>query len=197
MPYRDSKLTRLLKDSLGGNCKTVMIVTVSPSAGQFEETVNTLKYANRAKNIKTKPIENKKLVELHIAEYKSIITDLRSEVDHLKKKLRSTNDSDSPSPNQGQCICGSEKDEEEVKKIQEELFENFQERIQLRRGLCELDAQNQLNVMEIKRGQKELMRLTLSASGQLIEKKNNDKDLQSRLCLQSGFTSSPEAYEPD
>ena len=47
VPYRDSKLTRLLKDSLGGNCKTVMIVNVSPSSAQFEETINTLKYANR------------------------------------------------------------------------------------------------------------------------------------------------------
>ena len=46
VPYRDSKLTRLLKDSLGGNCKTVMIATISPGETQFEETVNTLKYAN-------------------------------------------------------------------------------------------------------------------------------------------------------
>jgi kinesin family protein 18/19 len=188
VPYRDSKLTRLLKDSLGGNCKTVMIVTVSPSATQFDETVNTLKYANRAKNIKTKPIENKKLVELHIAEYKSIISDLRSEVDHLKKKLRTGAESVEGSQGndaRSQCICGSQNDEVEVKKIQEELFENFQERIQLRRGLCELDAQNQLNVMEIKRGQKELMRLTLSASGQLVERKDNQgrTDLTSKLAF--------------
>ena len=54
VPYRDSKLTRLLKDSLGGNCKTVMLSCVSPANGYFEETINTLKYANRAKNIKTK-----------------------------------------------------------------------------------------------------------------------------------------------
>lgn len=47
VPYRDSKLTRLLKDSLGGNCKTVMIANVSPASAQFEETINTLKYANR------------------------------------------------------------------------------------------------------------------------------------------------------
>ena len=54
MPYRDSKMTRLLKDSLGGNCRTVMLANISPSHRQFEETVNTLKYANRAKNLKTK-----------------------------------------------------------------------------------------------------------------------------------------------
>ena len=45
--YRDSKLTRMLKDSLGGNCKTCMIVNISPGVLGFEETINTLKYANR------------------------------------------------------------------------------------------------------------------------------------------------------
>lgn len=53
-----------------------MIVAISPASAQFEETVNTLKYANRAKNIKTKAITNKKLVALHISEYKNIINDL-------------------------------------------------------------------------------------------------------------------------
>lgn len=56
--YRDSKLTRLLKDSLEGNSKTIMVVTVTPGSGGFEETLNTLKYANRAKEIKTKPVRN-------------------------------------------------------------------------------------------------------------------------------------------
>lgn len=52
VPYRDSKLTRLLKDSIGGNCRTVMIATVSPSGLAYEDTYNTLKYADRAKEIK-------------------------------------------------------------------------------------------------------------------------------------------------
>lgn len=52
--YRDSKLTRLLKDSLGGNCRTVMIANISPASTNFDETVNTLKYASRARTIKTK-----------------------------------------------------------------------------------------------------------------------------------------------
>jgi kinesin family protein 18/19 len=52
--YRDSKLTRLLKDALGGNCKTVMIAHISPASTQFEESRNTLVYADRAKHIKTK-----------------------------------------------------------------------------------------------------------------------------------------------
>lgn len=58
IPYRDSKLTRLLKDSLGGNCKTTMIAAVSPSRSAYEDTLNTLKYANRAKEIKLKATRN-------------------------------------------------------------------------------------------------------------------------------------------
>lgn len=53
IPYRDSKLTRILKDSLGGNCSTVMIANVSPSSKMYDDILNTLKYANRAKEIKT------------------------------------------------------------------------------------------------------------------------------------------------
>lgn len=52
--YRDSKLTRLLKDALGGNCKTVMVAHISPASFHFEESRNTLSYADRAKSIKTK-----------------------------------------------------------------------------------------------------------------------------------------------
>ena len=52
IPYRNSKLTRLLKDSIGGNCRTVMITNVSPSNLTYEDTYNSLKYADRAKKIK-------------------------------------------------------------------------------------------------------------------------------------------------
>jgi len=71
----------MLKDSLGGNCKTVMIATVSPAGNQNEETINTLKYANRAKNIKMKVEPNKKMVSHHISAYKNIISDLRGEIE--------------------------------------------------------------------------------------------------------------------
>ncbi|CAK7337713.1 unnamed protein product [Dovyalis caffra] len=56
VPYRDSKLTRLLQDSLGGNSKTLMIACISPADINAEETLNTLKYANRARNIQNKPV---------------------------------------------------------------------------------------------------------------------------------------------
>ncbi|MEE6459545.1 hypothetical protein FKM82_000650 [Ascaphus truei] len=58
VPYRDAKITRILKDSLGGNAKTVMITCISPSSSDFDESLNSLKYANRARNIKNKAIVN-------------------------------------------------------------------------------------------------------------------------------------------
>jgi kinesin family protein 11 len=58
IPYRDSKLTNLLKDSLGGNSKTYIIATVSTNILCFQETLSTLNFANRAKMVKVKPIIN-------------------------------------------------------------------------------------------------------------------------------------------
>lgn len=69
IPYRDSKLTRLLKDSLGGNCRTVMITNISPSSATYEDTHNTLLYANRAKKIKNKLERNVLNVNYHIGKY--------------------------------------------------------------------------------------------------------------------------------
>ncbi|KAL0598202.1 Kinesin-like protein KIF19 [Plecturocebus cupreus] len=85
--YRDSKLTRLLKDSLGGNSRTVMIAHISPASSAFEESRNTLTYAGRAKNIKTRVKQNLLSVSYHIAQYTSIIADLRGEIQRLKCKI--------------------------------------------------------------------------------------------------------------
>ena len=59
VPYRDSVLTRLLQNSLGGNSRTLMIACVAPTEVNLDETLNTLRYANRAKNIKNKPVVNR------------------------------------------------------------------------------------------------------------------------------------------
>ncbi|CAG9822376.1 unnamed protein product [Phaedon cochleariae] len=84
VPYRDSKLTRLLKDSLGGNCQTVMIANVSPSSLSFEDTYNTLKYATRAKKIKSSMKRNVVNVEMHVGHYVKLVEELRGEVARLK-----------------------------------------------------------------------------------------------------------------
>ncbi|NWI22140.1 KI18B protein, partial [Crypturellus soui] len=88
IPYRDSKLTRLLKDSIGGNCRTVMIAAVSPSALAYEDTYNTLKYANRAKDIKLALKSNVLNLDCHISKYAEICEQLKAEVTELREKLR-------------------------------------------------------------------------------------------------------------
>ncbi|KAK3101211.1 hypothetical protein FSP39_001803 [Pinctada imbricata] len=88
VPYRDSKLTRILKDSLGGNCQTVMIAAVSPSSMTFEDTYNTLKYADRAKHIEAQLKKNVLSVDFHVSRYKQIIDELRTEIVELKGKVQ-------------------------------------------------------------------------------------------------------------
>ncbi|GMR47574.1 hypothetical protein PMAYCL1PPCAC_17769 [Pristionchus mayeri] len=80
IPYRDSKLTRLLQDSLGGNTKTIMVACISPSDNNFDETLSTLRYANRAKNIKNKPRINEDPKDALLREYQEEIERLKAMV---------------------------------------------------------------------------------------------------------------------
>ena len=88
IPYRDSKLTRLLKDSLGGNIITVMIACVSPCASYYDETINTLKYASRARKIQKKIKKNVREVDVHISQYKDIIDNLKYEISQLNTVIK-------------------------------------------------------------------------------------------------------------
>ncbi|KAJ6425533.1 hypothetical protein OIU84_026163 [Salix udensis] len=81
VPYRDSKLTRLLRDSLGGNTKTCIIATVSPSIHSLEETLNTLDYAHRAKKIKNRPEVNQRVAK------SELIKDLYKEIERLRQEI--------------------------------------------------------------------------------------------------------------
>nr|AAH82827.1 LOC397908 protein [Xenopus laevis] len=81
IPYRESKLTRILQDSLGGRTKTSIIATVSPASINLEETVSTLDYANRAKSIMNKPEVNQKLTK------KALIKEYTEEIERLKREL--------------------------------------------------------------------------------------------------------------
>ena len=88
VPYRDSKLTRLLKDSLGGNIATLMIACVSPSTLSYEETNSTLKYASRANKIEKKISRNIKEVDQYTAQYREIIVSLKNEIVQLKDIIK-------------------------------------------------------------------------------------------------------------
>ena len=151
VPYRNSKLTRLLKDSLGGNCKTVMIANISPSYGCYDDTFNTLKYANRAKSIKTVVKKNIHNVNFHISKYLKIIDELRSEIKELKTQAQINEKEasyvDSKKNEQ------YERERESTEKLRGRLSEVFQEQMQNRRKLLELeeqDRQNSLQIMSIK-----------------------------------------------
>ncbi|XP_027544317.1 kinesin-like protein KIF7 [Neopelma chrysocephalum] len=80
IPYRDSKITRILKDSLGGNAQTLMIACVSPSSSDFDESLNTLNYASRAQNIQNKAVVNCRKETEHIEE-------LHLQIKNLQKAL--------------------------------------------------------------------------------------------------------------
>jgi kinesin family protein 18/19 len=151
VPYRNSKLTRLLKDSLGGNCRTVMIANISPNSCCYEDTYNTLKYANRAKNIKTSVVKNVHNVNFHITKYTKIIDELRSEVSELKRKLAiKTAEAEQQSASH---LAEFEKERASVYNIRETMTKVYQEQLKDRRTLMEIeenDRQNALKVMSIR-----------------------------------------------
>ncbi|XP_047523263.1 kinesin-like protein Klp68D isoform X1 [Pieris napi] len=84
VPYRDSKLTRILQDSLGGNSKTIMIANIGPASYNYDETVTTLRYAHRAKAIKNKPVRNEDPKDAKLREYQAEIERLRSLIEQRK-----------------------------------------------------------------------------------------------------------------
>ncbi|KAI1280416.1 Kinesin-like protein Klp68D [Halotydeus destructor] len=99
IPYRDSKLTRLLQDSLGGNSKTVMVANVGPASYNYEETLTTLRYASRAKNIKNKPRVNEDPKDAILREFQQEIDRLKSLLTEKKKrKDRGNSDADRSTP---------------------------------------------------------------------------------------------------
>ncbi|XP_029140618.1 kinesin-like protein KIF19 [Protobothrops mucrosquamatus] len=147
--FRDSKLTRLLKDSLRGNSRTVMIVHISPASTCFEESRTTLMYAYRAKNIKTRVKRNLLNVSYHIAQYTSIISDLRREIECLKAKVENQEKEKyllKRSPfmsSSGETSLDFEEDgHQQLQKLQKQLVGAFKEQMDMRRSLMELENTN-------------------------------------------------------
>ena len=91
IPYRDSKLTRILQDSLGGNTRTVMCANAGPADYNFDETMSTLRYANRAKQIKNKPVINQDPKDAMLREYKDEISSLRKQLEAIRVAGDGTN----------------------------------------------------------------------------------------------------------
>lgn len=83
IPYRNSKLTRLLQDSLGGNSKTVMCANIGPADYNYDETISTLRYANRAKNIKNRARVNEDPKDALLRQFQSEIEELRKQLEDV------------------------------------------------------------------------------------------------------------------
>ncbi|XP_041368096.1 kinesin-like protein KIF11-B [Gigantopelta aegis] len=120
IPYRESKLTRLLQDSLGGRTKTCIIATISPASCNLEETLSTLDYAHRAKNITNRPEINQKLTK------KALIKEYNEEIERLRKDLQAAREKNG-------IFLAEENYLSIQNKItqQEDIIQNLEERIQV------------------------------------------------------------------
>eukprot|EP00899_Mesostigma_viride_P002293 jgi/Mesvir1/12064/Mv00350-RA.1 len=138
VPYRNSKLTRLLKDGLSGNSRTAMVATVSPGSNQYQHTNNTLKYADRAKEIKTHVAANVSTVDKHVADFQDMIETLQAEVQALKQELANRPPSLGP-------VSKEEQELTWLDRLSEHIRENVEERVNLQKAVFELEDQNVQN----------------------------------------------------
>ena len=143
IPYRDSKLTRLLQDSLGGNTKTVMIANVGPADYNFDETMNTLRYAARAKNIQNKPRINEDPKDALLREY-------QEEISKLKEQLNALNDGKSPDEimKMHGIMSGNTVMQKEIFVEDKEKMREFEERLALEKEEIRRKAEEEKSMIE-------------------------------------------------
>jgi kinesin family protein 3/17 len=143
IPYRDSKLTRLLQDSLGGNTKTLMIAAISPADYNYEETLSTLKYASRAKQIQNKPTVNEDPKD-------AMLKQMADELKQLKLMLEKEGADQPPA----QQTAFGEKEQEKLRQVEER-----RRRMQEEQDQIDNEAQQHENeLLEQQRQREELER---------------------------------------
>ncbi|XP_077419894.1 kinesin-like protein KIF18A [Vanacampus margaritifer] len=163
IPYRDSKLTRILKDSLGGNCRTVMIANISPSSKSYDDTQNTLKYANRAKEIKSSLKSNVISLDSHVGQYAVICEKQRQQIEQLKQKLKEYEDKHS-------VDTISIQKQADVKRVSEPLQQVFSNRAQIRREQLDLERQLKENVLRQRYSEEDNLQVQYISANEKTEK---------------------------
>ncbi|KAJ0026759.1 hypothetical protein NQD34_017759 [Periophthalmus magnuspinnatus] len=152
VPYRDSKLTRLLQDSLGGNAKTVMVATLGPAPQHYDETLTTLRYANRAKNIHNQPRVNEDPKDALLREFQKEIARLRAQLNHRKWRNKHKKDGDVWDRDGDEDTAGEEdyeeKDAEDYMTLEEQRLELEKEAIRGDRFLLAEEKQRLLGEKE-------------------------------------------------
>ncbi|WAR03486.1 KRP95-like protein [Mya arenaria] len=195
IPYRDSKLTRLLQDSLGGNAKTVMVANIGPADYNFDETMSTLRYANRAKNIKNKPKINEDPKDALLREFQEEIARLKASLagrgGPKKKKKRRTRRNDN-----GEIISESEEEdddeeEEEIESKEEDLeayrqeqqanLEKEKESILNNRSMMQAAMESKLLVGNIVDHTNEQQRALEQRRREIAEQQRVERDIQQKL----------------
>eukprot|EP01064_Diplonema_japonicum_P022967 TRINITY_DN332_c1_g1_i1.p1 TRINITY_DN332_c1_g1~~TRINITY_DN332_c1_g1_i1.p1 ORF type:complete len:1136 (+),score=488.91 TRINITY_DN332_c1_g1_i1:54-3410(+) len=144
VPYRSSPLTMLLKDSLGGNSKTVMFANIGPADINTAETISTLRFADRAKQIENKPVKNLDPKDQHIA-------DLKAQVEDLKKRLARGG---------GGNMEAEDKMREQIENLELERDQDKQswerDKLELEGDLSEIKARNQTLIETVEKSQLEV-----------------------------------------
>jgi len=177
--YRDSKLTRLLQDSLGGNTKTVMIANLGPADYNFDETLSTLRYANRAKSIINKPKINEDPKDAMLRQF-------QEEINKLKAQLALIGDGqggEMPIISDGGVIIQKEVVVEKIVKVQdEEKMKALEEKLEKQRQNLKTKAENDRKKIEeqknLAEGEKSKLLLQLQEQE---EKENKEREKQHKL----------------
>ncbi|CAF1144865.1 unnamed protein product [Rotaria sordida] len=176
IPYRDSKLTRLLQNSLGGNSKTIMIATLGPADYNYEESLTTLRYANRAKNIKNQPRINEDPKDALLRKFQEEIARLKEQLEgkskHGKKSRRQrTHDgADNDESNDS-----GQNDEELYLKDQQDKLNEEKRSILQKKNLNETEREDMLRELEEK--QQEIQR----EQDERREMQNKIQQMESKL----------------
>jgi len=125
IPYRDSQLTRLLQESLGGNSITVMLAAISPADDNFDETLSTLQFADRAKKIKNTAKKNQDVNQAVIEELRDEIEELRKQLEEARKGSGGGALAAAPASGAG----GNDEDNEAAKKAESDHVRALEEKI--------------------------------------------------------------------
>lgn len=201
VPYRDSKLTRLLQDSLGGNSKTIMISCIGPSEYNYNETLTTLRYANRAKTIQNKPVMNEDPQDTKLREYQEEIARLKKLISERQSKekpvtrrkksarVRKMEAEDSPEEEEPEPIENGITESIQIQSIQNDALEREREVTnELASKLAELEG-------ELIRGGKNILDTYTERQTELdkkmaeiAERKKREIEMQQQLELQEEST---------
>ncbi|CAL8106513.1 unnamed protein product [Calicophoron daubneyi] len=152
VPYRDSKLTRLLQDSLGGNTKTLMIACLSPADNNYDETLSTLRYANRAKNIQNKPKINEDPKDALLRQYQDEINRLKQMLEERQMPVFGTQAAALAQPINLQSI-NAEKDA---------LKQEYEKRLRAKEAQYTAEAADKAKLMEEIQGLREFYNQRMS-----------------------------------